>query len=80
MECSVVIEPTSNSRHYGGGVAQFDIAQKSNSKVAIVRCPCSRLSLLRTWEKHLTLAAVQLRDTSVSWQLQEYKLSIRFFN
>ena len=46
MECLDVIERKSNSRHYGGGVAQFDRAQNSNSKVAIVRCP---LSLLCTW-------------------------------
>ena len=46
MECLVVIERKSNSRHYGSGVAQLDRAQNSNSKVALVQCP---LSLLCTW-------------------------------
>ena len=55
MECSLVTEPTSNSKLYGGGVAQLDRAQ--NSKVAIVRCPCRlcRCCILR--EKHVTLSS-----------------------
>ena len=60
MECLVVVERKSNSRHDGGGVAQFDRAQNSNSKVALVRC---LLSLLSTWGKKTLsnqLPAVQL--------------------
>ena len=52
MECLVVIEPKSSSRHYSGGVAQFDRAQNSNSKVAIVYdAYVGHISLLCKWGK-----------------------------
>ena len=53
MECLVIIELKSNLRHYGGDVAQFDGAQNSNSKVAIVRCPSwPYIVVVCLWEKH----------------------------
>ena len=60
MECLVVIEPKSNSRHYDRGVAQFDRAQNSSSKMPMLAIYlCCVIG-----EKHLTLssqlAAVQL--------------------
>ena len=71
MECLVVVERKSTLRHYGGGVTQFDKAQKSNSKVDIVRCPCWPLSLLCTWGKkryQTNLRRCSSADTSISWQ------------
>ena len=64
MECSVVVEPTSNSKHYGGGAAQFDRVQNSNDCCTLM--PMLATSMLCTWGK-TSNAIIQVSGGAAQW-------------